>query len=208
MQLGMIGFGPLATEALKFLAEAHQEIDQLTVFDDTVAGPDGSLQYPFSDWREQKDELDTFFIALGYRHLGLKGKLIQEIIGFNMTLLRVAHPQAYVGTEEIGAGTLIYPLVYLGPRCKIGMGVVVHNSSSIAHDTTIGDCSFIASNVTICGNVEIGKRTFIGSGSTIVDGVRIGDDCKIGAGSLVQHNLNSGQCAVGNPARIVDQLVL
>lgn len=106
------------------------------------------------------------------------------------------HPDA-----DIGEGTLIQPLVFIGEHVKIGKNCIIHAHVSIYDHTTIGDNVIIHSNSTIgadacyyqrrpegwlklisCGDTFIGNNVEIGSNCCIDKGVsgttHIGDGCK------------------------------
>lgn len=55
--------------------------------------------------------------------------------------------------------------------------------------------------------ITIGDNVWIGGGSIVLPGVTIGDNSVIGAGSVVTRDIPSGVLAVGNPCRVVRQIV-
>lgn len=57
------------------------------------------------------------------------------------------------------------------------------------------------------GEVIIGNNVFIGEKATILSGVTIGDGAIIGANSVVTHDIPAFCVAVGNPAKIVKQIL-
>ena len=90
---------------------------------------------------------------------------------------------------------------------------------------TIGDDCFIGPNVSIytaCHStnpaerntrnewaepVTIGNNVWIGGSVTILPGVKIGDNVTIGAGSVVTKDIPSDVVAVGNPCRVIKEVV-
>lgn len=110
---------------------------------------------------------------------------------------------------------------------EIGQRVRIYDPQNTVIDVTrpwmlkIGDDVQITSGVTIlthgydwsvlkglygqvlgsCGEVVIGNNVFIGMHTTILKGVHIGSNCVIGANSLVNHDIDDGWVAAGNPAR-------
>ena len=90
---------------------------------------------------------------------------------------------------------------------------------------TIGDDCFIGPNVSIytaCHStnpiernsrnewakpVTIGNNVWIGGSVTILPGVSIGDNVTIGAGSVVVKDIPSNVLVVGNPAKIVKNII-
>lgn len=55
--------------------------------------------------------------------------------------------------------------------------------------------------------VTIGSDVWIGASVVILPGVNIGDNVVIGAGSIVTKDIPSNVVAVGNPCRVIKQLV-
>lgn len=55
--------------------------------------------------------------------------------------------------------------------------------------------------------VEIGSDVWVGGGAIILPGVRIGSRTVIGAGSVVTQNIPESVFAVGNPCRVVRELM-
>ena len=55
--------------------------------------------------------------------------------------------------------------------------------------------------------VTIGNNVWIGGNVTIVPGVTIGDNSVIGAGSVVTKDIPANVVAMGNPCRVVREIV-
>ena len=90
---------------------------------------------------------------------------------------------------------------------------------------TIGDDCFIGPNVSIytaCHStdpterntrrewaepVTIGDNVWIGGSVTILPGVTIGNNVTIGAGSVVTHDIPDNTIAVGNPCRVIKNIM-
>lgn len=117
--------------------------------------------------------------------------------------------------------------------CDYGYNIEIGEDFYANHNVIILDCAkvtfgnhvFIAPN---CGfytvnhpfNVEeringleyalpitVGNNVWIGAGCSILPGVTIGDNSIIGAGSVVTKNIPDNVLAVGNPCRIIRELV-
>lgn len=119
-------------------------------------------------------------------------------------------------TAEIGEGTIIQPLVFIGEHVKIGKNCLIHSNVSIYADTVIGDNVIIHSNSTIggdacyfqkrpdgwvkldsCGNTIIGNDVEVGCGCCIDRGVSgttyIGDGTKFDNLVQVGHDTHIGK---------------
>jgi maltose O-acetyltransferase len=55
--------------------------------------------------------------------------------------------------------------------------------------------------------VEIGSDVWVGGGAILLPGVRIGDRSVIGAGSVVTRDIPDDMFAVGNPCRVVREII-
>ena len=94
------------------------------------------------------------------------------------------HPSA-----QIGEGTIIQPLVFIGENVKIGKNCIIHSNVSIYAGTVIGDNVVIHSNSTIGADAcYFQKRTegwikFTSCGDTYIgNNVEIGCNCCIDRG--------------------------
>ncbi|MGL4853760.1 MAG: sugar O-acetyltransferase [Lentisphaeria bacterium] len=91
---------------------------------------------------------------------------------------------------------------------KIGNNVLIAGAVSIAtasHDIRVeervkqqGHAPF----TTFSKPVSIGDNSWIGTNVTIIPGVCIGENCTIGAGSVVTRDIPSNSVAYGNPCRV------
>ena len=91
--------------------------------------------------------------------------------------------------------------VRIGDDCFIGPNVSIYTACHSTDPVTRNTRQEWARGVTIGNNV------WIGGSVTILPGVTIGDNVTIGAGSIVVSDIPSGTVAVGNPCRVVRQLV-
>lgn len=55
--------------------------------------------------------------------------------------------------------------------------------------------------------ITVGNNVWIGAGVQVLPGVTIGDNVTIGAGSVVVRDIPSGCVAVGNPCRVIKEVV-
>ncbi len=139
------------------------------------------------------------------------------------------HPSA-----QIGEGTIIQPLVFIGENVKIGKNCIIHSNVSIYAGTVIGDNVIIHSNSTIgadacyfqkrpdgwvkftsCGDTYIGNNVEIGCNCCIDRGVSgttyIDDGCIFDNLVQVGHDTHIGkrtllgsQCGVAGCTYIDD----
>ncbi len=114
-------------------------------------------------------------------------------------------PEAHISSSALlGRDLTIYPLVYVGDRCRIEDRVTLYPGVYVGEDSIIGEDSILYPNVTVYSGSVIGKRVILHSGVVIgADGfgyvkdgkknvkipqvgrVIIEDDVEIGANSTV-----------------------
>ena len=128
--------------------------------------------------------------------------LTEALIKMGGVPLTIHHPAARVSRfAEIGPGTFVGALSIVGPRAKLGRGVIVNHGAIVDHDSTVGDFCHIAPNATIGGGVAIETQGLVGAGAVILPGIRVGAGATIGAGAVVLRSISAGGVYVGVPAR-------
>ncbi len=90
----------------------------------------------------------------------------------------------------VGAETMIGPFCYITD-----------------HDHTFGLNVAPSAGALQTRPTTIGSRCWIGAHVTILKGVQVGDGTVVGAGSVVTRSLPAGVVAVGNPARVIREIV-
>ena len=112
---------------------------------------------------------------------------------------------------SIGAGTLIYPDVYIEGDVSIGADCVIEANVMI-RDSALGDgvtvkmCCYITES-TVGGGVAIGPFAHLRPGTDLADGAKIGNfvetkKSKIGKGSKVNHLSYVGDSDVGEGVNV------
>jgi acetyltransferase-like isoleucine patch superfamily enzyme len=108
----------------------------------------------------------------------------------------------------LGRGVYVAPTAYLdaghpwlieiGDETLVGPWVIV-----LAHDTS----TRLLTGHTLVGRVRIRRRVYLGHGAIIMPGSTIGDEAVIGPGSVVHGDIPARAVAIGNPARVVSDVV-
>lgn len=94
-----------------------------------------------------------------------------------------------------GSSITAYQQVKIGSRCLLGHHLLIVDKNTYGLEQPEAD------PVTIEDHVWIGAHTII------LPGVRIGRNSAIGAGSVVTRDIPANCLAVGNPARVVRQIL-
>ena len=120
--------------------------------------------------------------------------------------LTVIHPLARVSASaQVGAGSLLYPFVFVGPDVRIGRHVTALSHAAVNHDTAIGDFAILASHVALGGNVTIGSSCYLGMRSTVREGRSVGAGTMVAMGAVVTADVAHGITVAGVPARPIDR---
>ncbi len=202
MHVGLIGFGVLGRQIKSMYESMYGKDVKFRFYDDVAFASKIDNAFPFKHWVYHDNIKESYIVALGYKHLGIKCSIIKKLRDAECHLETYIHPTAFVNPAAIvHGGSVVYPMSNVDTGVVLGYGVLLNNSVVISHDSSIGDGCFIAPGVIISGNVHIGSGSFIGSGSTISNGVTIGNSVTVGVGSCITHDIKDGEFVIGNPAR-------
>jgi acetyltransferase-like isoleucine patch superfamily enzyme len=102
---------------------------------------------------------------------------------------------------ELGLGLNIMAQAIIGPRTRIGDGVLINSGSHVHHDVSIGNYSEISPMASVLGGSCIEEEARIGTGAIILPGIKVGASATVGAGAVVDRNVEAGDIVVGIPAR-------
>lgn len=110
---------------------------------------------------------------------------------------------------EIGPRTIVGPgtrimaatQVRIGARCMISWNCSIFDS--IGHKLWLKNTG----ESEIEAPITIGDDVWIGPGSIIMKGVTLGSGSVVGAGSVVRRDVPPSSLVVGNPARVIDQVL-
>jgi sugar O-acyltransferase (sialic acid O-acetyltransferase NeuD family) len=205
IMVGYSGHGFVVAEAaiaskmnLKYYSE--QKTVSLNPYDLEYIGYENDPQ--FNGWQSDLD----FILAIGNN--AIRHQIAKNIMFKNGTILNVIHPLASISNKvQIGKGNFIARNVAINPLAKIEDYCILNTGCIIEHECAIKTAAHIAPGAVLAGNVTVGERTFIGANSVIKQGVTIGNDVLIGAGSVVINDVPDQSKLVGNPARILSNVV-
>jgi sugar O-acyltransferase (sialic acid O-acetyltransferase NeuD family) len=155
-------------------------------------------------WMEVFDEIngpDVWYISMVTGSTEARRKSYLTIKEAGGRFANIVHPSVNLDMVIIDEGAWIQEAVILQASVKLGKNVSVHTGAVVAHETTVGNHSFIANGVQICGCCEIGEGVFIGANAVIQPRIKIGNWSTIGSGAVVTMDVPDHATVVGNPAR-------
>ena len=205
MKIAFIGFGSLGQQIKKMIDQTYQTDINYVFFDDDLCNNKiNTFYFPFNFYLKDKFVDYNFIVSLGYKHLGKKKAIIEELQANKRKLFSFIHPTCYISPDAtVENGVIMYPCCVVDQSVSIGMGTILHNRVTISHDSKIADNCYFSPGVIVCGNVNIGSSCFIGAGCIISNNINIKDEVTIGIGSVVTMNLAIGSNVIGNPLRFL-----
>lgn len=204
-RLVIVGAGGFGREVC---AVAHDAIGYGTDF--TVKGfldarpnaLDGFAGYPPVLGSPESYEIeadDVFITALG--DIGARRRCVALLEARGAVFISIVHRSAWFGPNvTIGEGTFVSNNVVLTADIKVGRHACIFQSTSIGHDSVLGDFSHVYAQCALGGCVKVGEGAAVYPGSRIVPRRTIGANAVVGIGSVVLLNVPGGTTVFGNPA--------
>jgi acetyltransferase-like isoleucine patch superfamily enzyme len=123
--------------------------------------------------------------------------------------------------NRIGDNVSVGSLSVIEHHVEIGNNVRIHSQAFIPEFSVLEDDTWIGPNVVLTNakyplsrsvkeslqGPRIKRGAKIGANATILPGVIIGEQALVGAGAVVVKDVPAGVVVVGNPARIIRQIV-
>jgi UDP-N-acetylbacillosamine N-acetyltransferase len=133
------------------------------------------------------------------------GSLIMER---GMRLGNAIHPSAVIaGGVKMGCGNFVGARAVLNTDARLGNHVIVNTGAIVEHDCVLEDGAAVGPGAILGGRVHLEQCSFIAAGATIPNRIRIGREAVVGAGAVVMRNLPEKVMAIGNPARVIEQIL-
>jgi sugar O-acyltransferase (sialic acid O-acetyltransferase NeuD family) len=200
----LIGFGALGNQMLGLLCEVDRP-DEVILFDDLAHRNRRENSFPFNSFLDPRFADHDYYLALGYRHLPLKAKVLSQLRDAGRRVPSFVHPRCHVHPScRIGDGCILYPMCNLDQEVELEHAVLLHNSVVVSHDSRLGTAVFCSPGVILSGNVAIGEATFVGTGTVVSSNRRIGARSRIGIGTVVSKDVPDDTSAIGNPMRLLN----
>lgn len=161
------------------------------------------INYPVQKFSQQLMQDKKMIVSIGNN---LVRKKIVNVIIADYGIAR--HPSSIISPRcTLGVGSVIMAGVAINVNTRIGKHCIINTNSTVDHDCTLEDFVHISPNATLCGDVAIGEGSHIGASCVIIPGKKIGKYCIIGAGSVIIDDIPDFAVAVGNPCRIIKNIL-
>lgn len=119
--------------------------------------------------------------------------------------VNLVSPTAVIGEYDcrIGKAVSILSGCVVENSVSIGKGTLVNLHALVTHDSQVGEFCELSPGVKVSGRCILEDYVTVGTGAVILPRVRIGRNSIIGAGAVVANDIESGQVAIGAPARVI-----
>jgi acetyltransferase-like isoleucine patch superfamily enzyme len=176
------------------------------IFDDIFHCQHPEDSCPFDGFMDPRFAGYDFYVALGYRHLARKSRILQELRAAGRRVPSFVHASCYIHPScRISDGCLVYPMCNLDQEVELAPGVLLNNSVVVSHNSRLGEAAYCSPGVVLSGHVTVGDEAFLGSGALVANNRRIGRGARIGIGTVVTSDVPESASAIGNPMRVLER---
>lgn len=196
MKIAIIGAGGFGREVKQQILDNDQNLEVYFFVDDQYVS-DSSL--PIS-----KLDVDEFYVVVAIGDPKTRKRIVDSLPD-NTKFFTFIHKSAQIfdNNVQIGEGSIICANVIITTNVKLGKHTHLNLSTTIGHDTSIGDFFTTAPGAKVSGNCEIGNCVYIGTNASIREKIRISNDVIIGLNSGVVSSIDEPGTYVGLPVRKV-----
>ena len=145
--------------------------------------------------------LHVAVVAIG--NPALRKKIVDSIIAKHGddVFTTIIHPSAIIDDADVGKGVVICAGCILTCNIKVGDFSQLNLSTTIGHDTVLGEYFTTAPGAHINGHVTTGTNVYFGSNSSTVESLNICSDVIVGAGGCVVKDIIMPGTYVGVPVK-------
>lgn len=200
-QLCIFGTGGFAKEVYWLALQCNRSINCFIDLDNK----NSLCGIPVKNEDDFNPDLHTAIVAVGSPHL--RKKIVNKILSkYDESVFdTLISPNANLMSKDtisIGVGSVICANCILTGNIKLGAHAQLNLSSTIGHDTVVGDFFTTAPGAHISGNVTTGNCVYFGTNSSSIENIHICNDVTVGAGACVTKNIFDSGIYVGIPAKI------
>jgi len=146
---------------------------------------------------------DRFICAIG--DPATKLNICRSLKSRGAKFVNLIHPTAQIGPRcRIGEGLIMCPLSGLSVDITLGDFVTINGYAGVGHDAVLGDGCLLNAYCNVTGAAKLGEGVFMGGHAVVAPKVVVGDYARIGAGSVVVHRVRARSTVMGVPARRIE----
>ena len=201
-RLVIVGAGDVGLEAYSWLKD-NPELNQKLTFagfvdDKATTSEEGPILGTTDSYAIQPD--DIFLAAIGSPAARLK--VCTKLKNRGAEFISFVHPTArFDCTASLGTGSIIGPMVYVGPKAQVGDFCLLNVHCTIGHHVIIEDSCTINSHADVTGHVVLREGAYLGSHASVLQNIEVGSYAIVGAGSVALRNVASRTTVMGIPAK-------
>ena len=149
----------------------------------------------------QLAEKPYFFAAVGQN--SMRKRVVKRMEALGWKPITLIDPSAVVSQNcQIGEGSYVGVACNISPHAQIGRHAIVHNQSSIGHDTRMQDFSQVAPGGRLLGHAHLAQAAYVGSNAVVYPGKTVGASAVLAACSFALTDIPANSTAMGVPARL------
>ncbi|MGD9856443.1 MAG: acetyltransferase [Planctomycetaceae bacterium] len=201
--IGAGGFGREVHDWARDAAAVRGEWTVAGFLDDNPAAldgfgmPVGILGTPLT---HQPAGNERFVCAIGEPRSKLQ--IARQLQSRGARFTNVIHPSAYVGPRNrLGVGLILCPGSVITTNVTVGDFVSLNLHGTIGHDATVGAGCTLNNHTDVTGWAQLGEGVFLGSHASVLPYTKVGDYARIGAGTTVLRAVKSETTVVGVPGK-------
>lgn len=204
--LGGPGAGEIAAQTIIRLSKAGVDIQLVGYLNDRLPMGEPLLGGPvlgtFESWPSLPQDVRLLAPLHKAKEMQDRSQRLRRLMVPDARWTTLVDPGAVVaGNVSILAGSVLGPLVVVGPSCSLGRHVACWPGAQIGHNAQLADFVFVGRASIVSGYCTLGIGAYVGAGAVIRDHCRVGDFAVVGAGAVVISDVPDFAIVAGNPAR-------
>jgi len=202
--LCIFGVGGFAKEVFWLAKQCGKEVDSF--IDINADGTCCGIKIRQEDYFNPDKHVAIVAVGSPVLRKKISDKILSKYdISVFETLISPSANLMSVDTISIGYGSVICANCILTGDIKLGNHAQLNLSTTIGHDTVVGDFFTTAPGVHISGKVVANNYVYFGTNSSCIEEINICDNVIIGAGACVTKNITESGTYVGVPAKKIEK---
>jgi sugar O-acyltransferase (sialic acid O-acetyltransferase NeuD family) len=203
---GAGGHGSEVLWLLKNINQVEQRFRVLGFCDDCETLKGGTFcDLPIFGTPEELDpqlaEKPYFFAAVGDNCI--RKQVVERMEALAWQPVTLIDPSAVVAeSSRIGVGSYVGVASNISPNAQVGRHAIVHNQSSVGHDTRMQDFSQVAPGGRLLGHARLEMEAYVGANAVVYPRTTLGASAVLAACSFALKDIPANSTAMGVPAKL------